>query len=159
MTLKHWIFIVALAVFVAGTYDAVAREFRTFTVIPAEAALPEGAVAVKKVLPIDRRAVDAAVRQLIASWKSRDIKKFLGEDFYDGDRLTDNIQSFIPRDAKLSLLAVQGQQTLQQYEIDGQRVSRLSVIISTQIEFNDPQSGFQRFPGRTELVFKVKQDL
>jgi hypothetical protein len=138
---------------------AEAREFRMLNAIPAPAALPDGAVAVQQFTPVDNRLVESTVKKLVASWNTQDIEKFLGKDFYDKQRLADNIQSFIPRDAKLDLLSVQGQQTLQQYEEDGMRVSRVSVIVNTQIEFNHPTAGFQRFPGRTELVFKVKQPI
>ncbi len=150
---------VALVACLCMTQPTQAREFRALNAISAPAQLPEGAVAVDNFQPVDARIVDKTVKQLVGSWNSKDIEKHLGKDFYDKARLQENIQSSIPRDAKLNLLSVQGQQTLQQYEQDGVRVSRVSVIVNTQIEFNHPTAGFQRFPGRTELVFKIKQPL
>lgn len=138
---------------------ATAHEFRVYNAIPAPAQLPGGAVAVAQIKPVDRRLIEDTVKALAGAWNTQDIQKHLGKDFYDKQRLGDNIQSFIQRDGKLSVLSVQGQQTLQQYEQDGQLVSRVSVVVNTQIEFTHPTAGFQRFPGRTELVFKVKQEL
>ena len=138
---------------------AVAREFRVLNAIPAPARLPEGAAAVQEIKPVDRRIIEATVRKLAASWNTQDLEKYLGDDFYDKQRLSDNILNFIQRDGKLRVLGVQGQQTLQQYKEGGKLVSRVSVVVNTQIEFNHPTAGFQRFPGRTELVFKVKQRL
>ena len=137
----------------------VAREFRVLNAIPAPARLPEGAAAVQEIKPVDRRIIEATVRKLAASWNTQDLEKYLGDDFYDKQRLSDNILNFIQRDGKLRVLGVQGQQTLQQYKEGGKLVSRVSVVVNTQIEFNHPTAGFQRFPGRTELVFKVKQRL
>lgn len=136
-----------------------AHEFRVYNAISAPARLPEGAVAVAQIKPVDRRLIEDTVKTLAGSWNTQDIQKHLGKDFYDKQRLGDNIQSFIQRDGKLSILSMQGQQTLQQYEENGQLVSRVSVVVNTQIEFTHPTAGFQRFPGRTELVFKVKQAL
>lgn len=145
--------------FLMTSGEATAREFRVINAIPAPARLPDGAQAVEKVTPIDRKLIEGTVRKLAAAWNTQDLAKFLGEDFYDKNRLSDNISTFIQRDGKLSILGIQGQQTLQQFEQDGKLVSRVSVIVNTQIEFNHPTAGFQRFPGRTELVFKVKQEL
>ncbi len=138
---------------------APAREFRVINAIPAPAQLPDGAQAVEQINPVDRRIIEGTVRKLAASWNTQDLEKYLGEDFYDKNRLSDNINTFIQRDGKLKVLGIQGQQTLQQFEQNGKLVSRVSVIVNTQIEFNHPTAGFQRFPGRTELVFKVKQRL
>lgn len=139
--------------------QAEAREFRIINTIPTPARLPDGAEAVGQINPIPSKAIEATVRKLAASWNTQDLEKYLGDDFYDKNRLTDNINTFIQRDGKLRILGIQGQQTLQQYIQDGKLVSRVSVVVSTQIEFNHPTAGFQRFPGRTELVFKVKQRL
>ncbi|MCI5050475.1 MAG: hypothetical protein MRY32_09155 [Rickettsiales bacterium] len=156
--MKHVIYsLVVLSVLAAPI--AQAREFRVINAIPAPAVLPDGASAVKEIKQVDRRIIEKIVGKLAASWNTQDLKKYLGEDFYDKQRLSDNISTYIQRDGKLNVLGIQGQQTLQQYEENGKLVSRVSVIVNTQIEFNHPTAGFQRFPGRTELVFKVKQRL
>ena len=142
-----------------GAQQVDAREFRVINAIPAPARMPDGATAVAQVKPVNSKIIEGTVRKLAASWNTQDLEKYLGEDFYDKQRLSDNINTFIQRDGKLKVLGIQGQQTLQQYEQDGKLVSRVSVIVNTQIEFNHPTAGFQRFPGRTELVFKVKQRL
>ncbi len=139
--------------------QAFAREFRVINAIPAPERLPDGAQAVEQVVPVSRKLIEGTVQKLAESWNTQELEKYLGEDFYDKNRLSDNINTFIQRDGKLRVLGIQGQQTLQQFEQDGALVSRVSVIVNTQIEFNHPTAGFQRFPGRTELVFKVKQRL
>lgn len=148
-----------LLTLLAQPADTQAREFRVMNAIPAPARLPDGASAVQELTPVDRRIIEATVRKLAESWNTQDLEKYLGDDFYDKQRLSDNIRNFIQRDGKLRVLGVQGQQTLQQYKENGKLVSRVSVVVNTQIEFNHPTAGFQRFPGRTELVFKVKQRL
>ena len=155
----RYLLTVLMICFLAAPGISFAREFRVINAIPAPARLPDGAQAVEKVTPIDRKLIEGTVRKLAAAWNTQDLEKLLGEDFYDKNRLSDNINTFIQRDGKLSILGIQGQQTLQQFEQDGKLVSRVSVIVNTQIEFNHPTAGFQRFSGRTELVFKVKQEL
>lgn len=142
-----------------GAAPTQAQEFRKINAIAAPERLPEGAQAVAQIVPIDRSIIEGTVKQIASSWNTQDLEKHLGKDFYDKQRLSDNISSFIQRDGKLSVQGIQGQQTLQQYEQDGKLVSRVSVIVNTQIEFNHPTAGFQRFPGRTELVFKVTQGI
>jgi len=39
------------------------------------------------------------------------------------------------------------------------RVSTVSVIVLTQIEFSDPQTGFQRLDGTNEWTFRVTERL
>lgn len=157
--MKQIVLIFILGLFIAVSGKSEAREFRLIQAIPAPARLPEGASAVSNIKPVNNKIIEAVVRKLAASWNTQDLEKYLGKDFYDKQRLSDNINTFIQRDGKLNVLGIQGQQTLQQYEQDGKLVSRVSVIVNTQIEFNHPTAGFQRFPGRTELVFKVKQRL
>lgn len=159
MRLKHILAILMVVLAGVMAQDVLAREFRVIQAIPAPARLPEGAAAVTEIKQVDNKIIEGVVRKLAASWNTQDLEKYLGKDFYDKQRLSDNINTFIQRDGKLSVLGIQGQQTLQQYEQDGKLVSRVSVIVNTQIEFNHPTAGFQRFPGRTELVFKVKQRL
>lgn len=152
-------YVMVLSMLAVGAVPALAHEFRVINAIPAPARLPEGAMAVAQIKPVDRPLIEKTVRALAASWNTQDLQKYLGKDFYDKQRLGDNINSFIQRDGKLKVLSVGGQQTLQQYEEGGKLVSRVSVVVNTQIEFTHPTAGFQRFPGRTELVFKVKQPL
>jgi len=69
----------------------------------------------------------------------------------------------VPRDAILRLLFIQGVATLDQYEQTREegsvRVSTVSVIVLTQIEFSDPQTGFQRLDGTNEWTFRVTKRL
>lgn len=153
------IFMVALLAVLVTADSASTREFRSISAIPRATLMPDGATPVREIVPIKRKDVDRAVRDLTSSWNSPQLSNNLGDDFYDRTRLSDNIASLLPRDASLRVLSLQSQQTIGQYVMNGKRVSRLSVTVQTQIEFNDPVQGFRRFPGTVEMVVSVEEDL
>ena len=143
-------------------YSALAREFRTFKSIRTPKALPEGAKVGKEVQPVDRKIMEGAVKKLIRSWNTAGMENMLAEDFFDKSRLFDSIDDKVPRDAKLSILSIQGIQTLsQQIQTDTAGaeivVSTVSVTVKSQLEFNDETDGFQRREGTNEYIFRVKQ--
>ena len=145
-----------LAILLLGQPVA-AREFRAFNAIPAPTRIPDGATPVSHITPVNSRIINHEVRKVAEDWNNQGLSNHLSTQFHDAERLVDNVQVFIPRDAKLRVLSIQNQQTLQQYKQDGMLVSRVSVIANTQVEFNHPTAGFQKFPGRTEMTFKVRQ--
>ena len=139
-----------------------AQEFRRLSPIAAPDALPADALPVADVVPVERALVERAVHALARAWNGGDLDELLDDRFVDGTRLTDVIAEVVPRDALLRVLAVEGSSTLDQYlERDGQgrlqRVSTVVVVVLTQIEFDDPVTGFQRLQGRNELTFRVRQ--
>lgn len=141
-----------------------ARQFRQVIPIatPNKAAtLPQGAVAVDKPRELDREEVKAAVNQVLSKWNTGDLAEVLSESFFDRTRLTDAVDNIVPRDATLSIQSVQGIQTLQQFIMPGDEgdsmVSIVSATVRTQLEYNDPDSGFVRLPGVNEFVLKVTQ--
>lgn len=154
--------ILILAVFYLPSGRALASEFRLIRPIPTPKAPPEKAVPVEKIRPVDREVVEGAVRELIQAWNNKNIEGVVGEEFYDKSRLSDAMDEKVPRDAELRILSIQGIQTLNQYtEVDpsGARwtVSTVSATVRTQLEFNDPDSGFQRREGTNEYIFMVKE--
>ncbi len=154
-----------IALLAAGVAVSVqAREFRAIAEISQPGALPAGAAPVKKVRPVSRATVQKVVERLMASWNTTDLARYLGKDFYDKQLLLDSIDSFVPRDARIRILSIQGIQTLQQWKQPHPRepstallVSRVSVTVRTQVEFNDPNAGFQSRIGTNDYVLKIKQ--
>ena len=137
-------------------------EFRVIKpILTPQAGLPEGAKPVSRIEPVNRKIVEGAVKKLMEAWNGNALEKMLGKEFYDKSRLDDAMDDKVPRDAKLRVLSIQGVQTLNQYIEDRDekksRVSTVSVTVRTQLEFNDPENGFQRREGTNEYVFRIKQ--
>ncbi len=136
-----------------------ARQFRQLAPIatPAAAAraLPEGAKPVTDPRPLPRGQVERLLRGVLAKWNSAGMAQTLAPEFYDRTRLLDTVDRLAPRDATLRLLSLQGIQTLQQYELDGRRVSIVSATARTQLEFNDPTLGFVRRQGVNEFILRI----
>ena len=141
-----------------------AQEFRQLNRIATPAALaklPPGARSVATQRPIPASDIDAAVRNIAASWNTPTLEPLLTENFYDKSRLLGTLAAGVPRDAALRLVSIQGSQTVQQYTLaEGEEppmlYSRVSVTVRTQVEFNDPQRGFQRLDGTNDMVLLFK---
>ncbi len=153
---------VTLAALLGGLPPAQAQEVRRFNriVTPLAApALPPGARAVASARPVPRAKVESAVEQITTAWNTPRLEPLLAESFYDKQRLMDSLGTLVPRDAKLRVLGIQGVKTLNQYvQADArgeQLVSRVSVTLRTQVEFNDPRDGFRRLEGDNEVVLRV----
>lgn len=144
---------------IAVSTGSEAREFRQLKAIPTPATLPADAVAVKDLQPIAREIIEEGVENVMAHWNTPQLQEVLSEDFYDAQRLEDNVQTYAPRDADIRLLSIRGHQLLQQYRQNGNRISRVSVTVSTQVEFEDPAQGFQTRQGTLELVLKVTEPM
>lgn len=157
----------ALLVVVAlmAASPATARQFRHVVPIatPAKhsASLPDGAKPVEKPQALSRDQVRAAVDQVLSKWNTSEMEQTLADNFFDRTRLSDAMDTVVPRDATLRVQSVQGVQTLQQYIMPSNsgdsRVSIVSATVRTQVEFNDPDTGFVSLPGLNEFVLKVTQ--
>lgn len=146
------------------TLPADAREFRAIKPISAMAIIPEGAQPPQEFKPVPTELVDQAVEQLMEAWGTPQMQDYLSKNFFDKDRLTDVIDTLVPRDALVRVLSVQGIQTVQQWEEvapnDPQtmlRVSRVSVVVRTQLEFTNVDGVLETKPGTTEYILKFKQ--
>jgi hypothetical protein len=156
---------IALALTLAA-FAAQAQESRTLNPIarpPAGGAAPAAAVAPRSFHPVPPELVRAAVEKLVKAWNTPDLAPLLSERFPDKARLLDTLASQVPRDARLNLLAIQGIQVLEQRAspaangIEQEVVSRVSVTFRTQVEYNDPASGFQRREGVNEAILLVRE--
>ena len=121
------------------------------------AALPAGAVRVNPPLPVARDKVEAAMQKVASAWSNRQLDKVLSKNFYDGQRLNDALQNKVPRDASLRIMGVQSHRLIDQFRNGAQLVSKLSVVVRTQIEFNDAAQGFRRLDGTNEYVITLRE--
>ncbi len=142
-----------------------ASRFRKVERIFSPDVMSDGAEPVQKVKPVNRKEIEDAVRNLMNSWNTMDMEKWLGEDFYDRTRLLDVIDTDVPRYAALRIMSIEGVQTLNQYiqrdplmSIDS-TISNVSATVQIQLEYNDTDSGFQRLDGTFELFFKVTEEM
>ncbi|MGV6827129.1 MAG: hypothetical protein ACWA5Q_09140 [bacterium] len=143
-----------------------AKEFRTINPISVPDRVPQGAIAIKRIAPVSGAAVTRAVEQLMASWSTPQLEELINERFYDKDRLLDNIAAFVPRDARVRILAIQSADTVAQYILPSKtdpksatRVSKVVVVVSTAVEFTDANGQFQSLEGVNEYTFEIKQEL
>lgn len=154
-----------LLMFLFSTSMTGAEEFRRITPIATpkkSVSFPKGARPVAVPVPVDSGIIESAIKDIMASWNTAALAGKLSENFYDKDRLLDAINTKVPRDAKLQILSIQGIQTLNQYTLadaSGKEslFSTVSVIVRTQVEFNDPSKGFQRLEGTNEYILTVRQ--
>jgi hypothetical protein len=161
--LKRLLLIVGCAGAVTLAPLALAKEFRVIKPINAASVLPEGAQAPPLFKPVARELVGQAVDKLMESWGSPQMQDYLSNNFFDKDRLTDVIDTLVPRDAVIRILSVQGVQTVQQWEEPAPDdlesmllVSRVSVVVRTQLEYTRPDGVLETKPGTTEYILKFK---
>lgn len=125
---------------------------------------PEGATPVERIEPVDRRLVEAGLRDIFNALTSDPaaFNSYLAPSFTDRNRLSDTLAERLPRDAKLKILAMQGVRTLSQFvqpdpETGGTiTTSTVSATARTQLEFNDSVQGFQRLEGVGEYIIEVQ---
>lgn len=142
-----------------------ATEFRSFRSIPARGSTPEGTVAVKRFVPVDKEVVAAAVTQVLEAWNTPAFTAYVGEDFYDRTRFVDATAT-IPKDARLEVLSVSNIHLVNQYVrpaaeegMPDIRITQVSVTARTQEVFNDPEAGYQRIEGTNEYIITVEEDV
>ena len=150
------VFALMLGLAFAGA--AAAQEGRAFNPIArpaARAALPSGAVRVSPPRPIPRERIESAMASVASAWNERRVNDVLSRDFPRGQELADAMQTKVPRDAALRILAIQGWQVHDQYVLGPNLVSKVSVTLRTQVEFNDPSGGFQARDGTNEYLVTI----
>lgn len=143
-----------------------AREFRKISPVSVPEVAPQGAIAIKRITPVSAAAVTRAVEQLMASWSTPQLQEMISDRFYDKDRLLDNIAGFVPRDARVRILAIQSTDTVLQYILPSKsdpnaatRVSKVVVVVKTAVEFTDENGQFQSLEGVNEYTFEIEQEL
>jgi len=152
-----------MIVFLCLSVGVQASEFRSLRPIltPTSLSLAGEVVPRQQVKPVSRRVAQKVIEKLVSAWNNKDLDRVLGKKFFDRSRLNDAMNSKVPRDAHLAVLAIQDVQTLQQQMVDspkGKRlVSMLSITVKTQLSFNDPVNGYQRREGTNEYIMRIEQ--
>ena len=154
-----------LFLFFFNIHSAEAQEVRRIQPIKSPASfkapLEEGLQPVKEQIPVNRQTVEKTMQKIANSWNSQDMAKSLSGSFYEKDRLMDSMNANAPVDARLRLLSVGSYRVINQgikQDPGGDLlISRVSVSVKTQIEYNDPAKGFQRRQGEQEYIIKITQ--
>lgn len=112
----------------------------------------------------DAEQVRQAVHELAAAWNTGRLASHLDPGFYNRNRLLETIATAVPKDALLRVVNIR---SIQPYDSrvfravnDSNRIERVSLVaatVETQIEFNDPQAGWQRLPGTSEFILQVNE--
>lgn len=92
------------------------------------------------------------------------MSSMLSDSFYNKSRFGDAMQTNVPTNSRLKIQSLGSTQTLEQRIVndpDGgrSRVSLISVTVRSQVEFNDPRSGFVRVPGTNEFIMEMTEKL
>ena len=153
--MKPWLSLLLLACLAAPVADA--REARRMTPIARPGDLPGDAQRPAKFKSVPRAQVVRAVRAVAEAWNGGQLSELLASDMEGGSRLQDTLAEVLPRDARLTVLSVQGVSTIDQYLQDGKRYSTVLAVVRTQVEFNDPRVGYQRLEGLNEWYFRVEE--
>lgn len=144
---------------------AFTQEMRAINPISTPAKLKRGGEPVAEPVAIDTRTVKSNVDKAFHAWNNGGgLMNTLSDNFYDKTRFGDAMQTNIPKDSKAKVLSTGGIQTIEQkIVVDPDGTKRLvtlgSVIVNSQVEFNDPQKGFVRVPGTNEVIFEMSQKI
>jgi hypothetical protein len=111
--------------------------------------------------PVSRAVAEKAIGMMVGAWNNNTLENVLADSFFDKSRLTDAMGSDVPRDALLSVLAIEEVQTLKQnfeHSVSGSVLnSTVSITVRTLISFNDPVKGYQRIEGENEYIIRIRQ--
>lgn len=168
--MRKIIFITITLIFLVGgsISDLSARGFREAERIqkpPAAGTLkkikPPAQDIIAQLPPFDKKAVQKAVHELASAWNEGTLSEYLDPGFYNKEKLLDAISKSVPSDATLRILNVRNvkqlKESVQQTGKAVERISSVSATVETQIEFDDPLTGFQRLPGTSEFIFMITE--
>jgi hypothetical protein len=142
-----------------------AQEMRGIRPIPTPEPEPSQAPATTEApRPVRQETVEQAVAALFAAWNKPELREMLSADFYEQTRLPDALSVKVPRDAVIRVLSISSWQTIAQEvepaDPDGTTIeltSTIAAIVRSQVEYNDPEEGFQRVEGVNEYVFDISE--
>jgi hypothetical protein len=144
---------------------AMAQGIRGINPILSPDSLNKSVNSAQKLKPISKKNIEQAFRLVLQEWNNGRLDMVLADDFYAADHLVDSTQEKVPKDAKITLLSIQGIQVLKQYwqdNIQNIMISEVSITAKTQIEFNDPSppdgvSSFRRLEGVNEFFIRIRE--
>jgi hypothetical protein len=152
--------IALLALALGPAFPAAAQEGRTFNPIArpaARPALPAGAVRISPLRPISKDRIEQAVAQIASAWNERRVDRVLAPGFQRAEELSGAMQTKVPRDAVLRVMAIQGWQVHDQYRQGGAIVSKVTITLRTQVEFGDVSAGYQVREGINEYAMTLTE--
>lgn len=88
-------------------------------------------------LAVSRLRVEHAMRQVVRTWNREFGGAELAEEFRDRDRLLDTLQSRMPREARLTLVAIDSSRVLAQAVTGGALRTTVAIVARTRIDFVD----------------------
>jgi hypothetical protein len=142
---------------VAAQAQDASRPFNPIARPAARPPLPGGAVRVTPPRPVSRDRVESAIATVMKAWNDRRLDTVLSPRYQRRDELRDALETKVPRDAKLRIVAIQGWQILDQYRVGGRIYTELSVTVRTQQENNDPVNGYVVRDGTNEYVITLNE--
>jgi len=148
--------LLAALVFSSGAH---ARSFREMNPIGQPEPLGAHQTRPTTVRAVSQDRVRQAMDGIAQAWSGGNISRFLDANFANGNRLADTVREVVPRDARLRIISVRSAATLDQRmeSPPGQaakRISTVSALVESQIEFNDPTRGFQTLKGTNEYILR-----
>ncbi len=125
---------------------------------------------IQRILQESRARVPDLARKAVAgifdAWSKGNVDGLLAEGFYDKSRFLDLLKLDVPRDARVRILAIESIHPLE--EVSSVETvpslilrvrTRLSAVVRTQIEFEDPGRGFRKIQGRNEFILRLNQEI
>lgn len=113
--------------------------------------------------PVTPERVTQAVHTIADSWNKGDLEQYLSEAFPNRQDLLDTVDQSVPTDAILRITGVSSISTLHYEftEIDGTLVLLriVTATVASQIEFNDPATGYQKLTGRYEWILRFRDSV
>lgn len=105
--------------------------------------------------PVHPALAEAFIAELFERWNSRRLDAVLASEFPQRDRVLETFPQRLPPDARLRLINVGAVHTLKQEIVDGAVVSVVSAVVHAQLEYEDPEHGFQRHASVGEYIFRI----
>jgi hypothetical protein len=104
------------------------------------------------------------IQKIFDAWNSGRIEDYLSSSMYDRARFLDALDSRVPRDARIRIMAIDSVQPLDDsYQLqEGENfklimTTRVSARVKTQIEFNEADGTFRRIEGKNEFIMRLNQ--
>lgn len=159
--MKHLIRITVSLLMLSMSVFSEAAQFRRYIdITPSQASAPDGYQSVPAPYHLDRRLIESAVSEVANNFRSPQLRNLLSDRFTNRDQMLDDIQANLPFDATVRVLSIRAPRVLSQYRTrneSGERVllSEVAVTVSSQLEFSDPESGFQRIEDTSEWLLSI----
>lgn len=149
----------AAALLAALAAGASADEVRSFK--PIERPGPPGfrtseAPRVRAQLAVRAERVEDAMRHVVRAWNDRELDGILAADFRDRSALLDAMETRVPVDARLRVVAIQDWRIVDQAVQEGTLLTRLAVTARTALDFTDAGGARRTREGVNEYLVLLR---